>query len=136
MTDFVTNITTGQAVPAAGQALAVFPAGLTVGATFTAGSAAAGLNSSVANSGGAVVKTYAAVNTGAAALTAGAIQMQGSDDNVNWFNTGAVLTITTLAAGANVTVQTDTQPWKYTRAQVATTITTAGAATVTVYVIV
>lgn len=136
MTDFVTD-NTHQSTAAKGQTLVSFPGGTTSapvattsGATFTAGSAAANTIGTTLNVGGAVAKTYIATNTGASALTAGAVQMQGSNDGTNWVDTGSVLTITTLAAGATVTVTTDTQPWKYLRPRVSTTITTGGTATV------
>lgn len=138
MTDFVTS-NTHQSIAASGQTLPSFPGGTTTvpalatsGATFTAGSAPLLTVGTPINTSGAVTKTYIATNNSAVnALTAGAIQMYGSNDLVNWYPTGSVLTITTLAALTSVTVATDTQVWHYIRPQVSTAITST-AATVSV----
>lgn len=134
MPDFITTSTTNQSTLATGQVVPVYAAGATSGVTFTAGSATAGTASTAAYVGYAVSKTYAATNTGASALTAGVLQFQGSNDGTSWYNTGSTLTLGTLAAGATVSLQSDTQPWKYVRATVSTAITTGGTATVTVIV--
>ena len=68
--------------------------------------------------------------TSSAGVTAGAVTLQGSMDNVNWFNLASATTVPAAGAttlGGNTTLT----PVRYLRANITTTVT---GGTVTVYV--
>lgn len=64
-----------------------------------------------------------------AGVSAGVVTLQGSNDNVNWFNTTA--TVTTNAASATFTAAVATFPYRWVRATITTGIT-GGTVTATV----
>jgi hypothetical protein len=120
---------THQAVPAPGQSQSLLSsAGAAL--TFATTSVAGTLSASV-EVGGAVVKLYRTLSDGA--VSAGAITMQGSNDNVNFFDTGTAITPGN-GAGTIASLATDTQAWKWIRARVSTTLVGAGNVTVSVHI--
>jgi hypothetical protein len=120
---------THQAVPAPGQSQSLLSsagAALTFATTSVAGTVSASVEV-----GGAVVKLYRTLSDGA--VSAGAITMQGSNDNVNFFDTGTAITPGN-GAGTIGSLATDTQAWKWIRARVSTTLVGAGNVTVSVHI--
>jgi hypothetical protein len=70
--------------------------------------------------GGCPHNNHTMVATTSAGVSAGAVQLQGSMDNVNWVSLGSPLT---TAVASTTTAQTQSaQPWQYIRAVVTTTI--------------
>lgn len=126
MTDFVTNFN-NISVPALGQTLALASSTglttLTFVTTQVAGTTGAAV-SGFQQVNGAVGKSYVGKVDGA--VSAGAFTMQGSNDLVNWFDTGSAVSAIVAAAGTTASLATDTQPWKYIRARVSTTLVGAG----------
>ena len=132
VTQNVTRSDSEQSLPAVGQ---TFTLTTSAGATpAVAATAAAGTNSASTTIPltGATSKSYVAITTGA--VTTGVLQMQGSNDGVVWTSTGGVLTLTGAASGAVITVQNDTQSWRFYRVTVTTTLVGAGGANVYVVV--
>jgi hypothetical protein len=71
---------------------------------------------------GLVIRTTGVmVVTSSAGVSAGSVQMQGSLDNVNWFNLGTAVSTTT--ASTVFPPATATGAFRYVRANVATAIT-------------
>lgn len=86
---------------------------LSLPAGSTAGSGAA-----LDNGGCCANHTLVTVST--AGITAGAVQLQGSLDNVNWCNLGAAIA---LAASSVQTVSVAGMPFQFVRANVSTGVT-------------
>jgi hypothetical protein len=110
---------------------AVIARGQTLAAGTIATTSVAGTVTSAVDVGYATTKTYHLASDGA--VSAGAVQMQGSNDGTNWYNTGSAITPGN-GAGTFAILQTDTQPWRYVRARVSTTLVGAGNVVVTVHV--
>lgn len=126
MVDYITS-NTNQAVIAPGQTLTLpSSTGLTTLSFVTtqaAGTSGASVSTSVVTTG-AVVKQYIGKVDGA--VSAGAFIMQGSNDNVNFYDTGTAISAIVAAAGNTASLATDTQVWKFMRARVSTTLVGAG----------
>lgn len=121
------------AIPAPGQSQSLpsnVGAALTFATTTVAGTTGVSVSTSV-EVGGAPVKLYRTLSDGA--VTAGAVTMQGSNDNVNFFDTGTAITPGN-GAGTIASLATDTQAWKFIRARVSTTLVGAGNVTVSVHI--
>lgn len=78
----------------------------------------AGAGASLDNGGCCASHTLVTVAT--AGITAGAVQLQGSLDNVNWVNLGAAVTLT---ASSVQTVSVTGSPFQFVRANVSTGVT-------------
>lgn len=66
--------------------------------------------------------TACMVVTSSAGCSAGAVQMQGSLDNVSWYSLGTAVS-TTTASTVFTPVVTTTTPFRFVRALITTTIT-------------
>jgi len=128
MTDFVTS-NTNQSVPATGQTLTLLSA--TGTGTSIPTVSTAGYVTGYVNTGYAAAKSYVLASDGV--VSAGAVQMQGSNDGTNWYNSGSAITPGN-GAGTFAILQTDVQPWKFMRARVSTTLVGAGNIVVTISV--
>jgi hypothetical protein len=72
------------------------------------------------------------VVTTSAGVSAGSVQLQGSNDNTNWYSLGSAVSTTAASTSTLVTVTSAFSRW--VRANVGTTITGTGTPTVTVSV--
>ena len=77
-----------------------------------------GAGSQLDNSG--VFANHTLVTITTAGITAGAVQLQGSLDNINWVNLGTPITLT---ASSVQTASVANAPFQWVRANVSTTVT-------------
>jgi hypothetical protein len=71
---------------------------------------------------GDCMSDHTMVVTSSAGVTAGAVQLQGSLDGVNWFNLGSAVS-TTTASTTFAPVVISNQPVRFLRANITTAIT-------------
>lgn len=115
---FVDPTTGAQYVANASQGLPV-ATGVPVVTSLAAGTSATGAGTAL--NGNLPHNNHTLVVLTSAGVTAGAVQLQGSLDNVNWFNLGSALS--TTAATTVYSVSVANTPFQYIRANVTSTIT-------------
>lgn len=92
------------------------------GEPFTSIATSAGLGVGTAYDNGATRSNHAMLVVSGAGVTAGAVQFEGSFDNVSWFNMGAAVN-TDTASTVFPPVVVSGQPVRYLRAAITTAIT-------------
>ena len=95
-------------------------------ASGTAGYISLSAQSAVASglpmNGGACRNWHTMQVTSSAGVTAGAVQLQGSLDGVNWFNIGSAVSTTSASTTFTPVVNSAAQPLQYLRASITTLI--------------